>query len=246
MRLIALVSWYDESPSWLASCVAGIGRFCDFVIAVDGAYALYPGARPRSHPQQVEAIVHTAEAMDIGCLVYQPDTIWFDNELGKRNKSIALAATVAEPGDWIAVIDADYHLLRCNPEIVRHELDETESQVATYTLLDGKDFLGMADLERYAQTVNIDTEWTIRTRDLYRWNPTLKVGPAHWCYSAVVDGRREWLRGPYTSALDAIDLGASLAFYHRTQDRALSRREAAAGYYKAREVNKIEYLTEYV
>lgn len=205
-----------------------------------------PGARPRSHPQQVEAIVNTAEAMEIGCLIYQPDEIWWGNELAKRNKSIALAATVAEKDDWITVIDADYHLLRCNPDVIRHELEETDLHVAAYTLLDGKDFLATAALEQYAVKTNIDTEWTIRTRDMYRWNPTLQVGPAHWCYSAVVDDRRRWLRGPYNDLLPELELGANLVFYHRTQDRALIRRESAGVYYKAREEHKIEFLTEYV
>ena len=246
MRLIALLSWYDESPSWLASCVAGIGRFCDYVVAVDGAYALFPGARPRSHPQQAEAVVHTAEAMDLGLLLHQPKDIWRGNELEKRNYMLRLAGTIAEEGDWIMVVDADYHVLKCDPPVIRHELGTTEYEVATYTLLDGKDFLGTEGLERYANGVDISTEWTIRTRDIYRWNPTLEIGPAHWCYSAEIDGERQWLRGPYTSILDCLDLNANLVFYHRTQDRALQRREAAGGYYKAREEHRIEWLEEYV
>jgi hypothetical protein len=40
MKIIGLLSFYDESPAWLSACVAGIGRWCDGLIAVDGAYAL--------------------------------------------------------------------------------------------------------------------------------------------------------------------------------------------------------------
>lgn len=239
MKIIALLSWYDESPTWLSTCVAGIGRFCDEVIAVDGAYALYPGGRARSHPQQVEAITLAAETAGIGCMVYQPSEKWAGNELEKRNKCLDLAASIAEDGDWVAVIDADYHLLKCEPEVIRVELANCEEDVAAYILLEGKDFASSGTLEQFAAARNVDHEWVYATRDLYRWNPTLRVGPAHWCYSAELDGERRWLRGPYDLE-PHFSLNRNLVFYHRTADRYDVRRRAADKYYELRDTFSIE------
>jgi hypothetical protein len=44
-KIWGLLSWYDESPSWLAEAVASFAPMLDGLIAVDGAYALYPDAR---------------------------------------------------------------------------------------------------------------------------------------------------------------------------------------------------------
>lgn len=230
MRIVGVLSWYSESESWLATAVASFARLCDDIVAVDGAYALYPDARPKSHPRQVEAIVHTAEAMGCGCLVYQPRETWRGNEVGKRNKSLELAGTL-EP-DWVVVFDADYHVLRMNPETIRGELENTNLDVASYLILDGQDFLGSQGLEEHAANQTIDSEWVSASRDIYRWNPTLRVGPAHWHYS-VETPRRRWLRGPYELA-DALDLRDNLVVYHRTNDRVRTRKRAQERYYMHR------------
>jgi len=245
MRIAGLLSWYDESPHWLATAVAGFARVCDVIVAVDGAYRLYPGARPRSHPSQVEAITRTAEALGIGCLVYQPDDVWRGNEVEKRNTLLQLAGPLLREGeDWVLVFDADFHILRCEPELVRATLTTTDAAVATYVILDGKDFLADPELHELAAKHPVSTEWTLRTRDVYRWTPTLRVGPAHWCYSAEVDGERRWLRGPYRELAPAVNLDRALVVYHRTQDRAEERRQAAQGYYEMRERYGVEEIPE--
>lgn len=108
MKICGLLSWYDESPAWLATAVAGMGRVCDEIVAVDGAYALYPSARPRSSPQQAEAVLQAAEAAGVGCTIHRPREIFWGNEVEKRNLTIALASSVLESGrDWIVIFDAD-------------------------------------------------------------------------------------------------------------------------------------------
>jgi hypothetical protein len=247
MKIVGVLSWYDESPHWLATAVAGFGRLCDSIIAVDGAYALFPGARPRSHPQQAEAIVQAADAAECGLILHRPDDIWYGNEVEKRNFSLKLAGNILEEGeDWLLVFDADYHMLMCNPEMIRAELAQTDLNVATYTILDGIDFLGDEALGKYAATVDsIDHEWTCRTRDIYRWNPSIKIGPAHWTYSALVDGKRRWLRGPWEKEVDALELDRNLVVYHRTQDRVSGRRERAKRYYDTRMEQKTEWMESY-
>lgn len=232
MKIVGVLSWYDESPHWLSTAIAGMARLCDAIVAVDGAYGLYPSARPRSHPQQAEAIVHTAEAMGRGVLLYQPDTVWLGNEVEKRNKSLQLAGTL-DP-DWVVIFDADYHVLTMNEDSVRLSLEHTDLDVATYTILDGKDLLANEALARFATERHADTEWTIRTRDIYRWDDSLEIGPKHYYYSVTGKHERVWLRGPDGHEADALNLDADLVVYHRTQDRAQVRQAAAKEYYDRR------------
>src|SRR6266498_1360247 len=57
LKIIAILSWFDESPSWLSACVASLARAgCSHLVAVDGAYRLYPDGRPHSGIAQQDAI----------------------------------------------------------------------------------------------------------------------------------------------------------------------------------------------
>lgn len=243
MKIIGILSYFDESPSWLGTVVAGLGQFCDTIVALDGAYALYPGARPRSLPDQAEAIVHTAEAVDLECIMYQPRDVFWGNEIEKRNLSLKLAGAVAESErDWVVVFDADMHLMKVNPEAVRWDLANTTLDVATMTTLQGKDMLDgdMADL---AQIVDIEHEWTGRSRLVYRYSTSLQYGPAHWAVSRE-KGRgkrrkRVWLWG-YEKVEPALDLNANLVTYHRSTERTVLRRQSAKAYYDTRDEMKIE------
>lgn len=243
MKIIGLLNWYDESPSWLATAVAGFARVCDTIIAVDGSYMLYNG-RPCSHPNQAEAIQQAAEAAGAGCIIYRPKEVWWDNELGKRNQLLRLAGALdLTRDDWLIVFDADCHPFMVNPEMVRSLLANTDLDVGTYTALDGKDFLSDAKLHEYVVRGRLDHEWTLKTRDVFRWNPTLRVGPQHWLYSVLGDdGERKWVRGPEALEGGACDLGRNLVIYHRTADRSLVRQEAQKFYYKMREQHGVEFL----
>ncbi len=237
MIIHGVFSWYDESPSWIGTAIASLSRFCDHILAVDGAYALYPQGKARSHPNQAETILHTAEALDTAVTLYQPSEVWCGNEVEKRNKALDILGALAEDGDWLCIFDADYHVFKCNPESLKHDLDKSECEVATYGILDGEDWLGLKN--PLAVEAKLQTQWVSQTRDLYRWNPTLRVGPAHGDYSSD----KGWLRGPY-NLLPAEDVSGSLTVYHRTKDRAMVRRDAQQGYYTMRDSLGIEDQSE--
>jgi len=244
MRLVGVLSWYDESPSWLSTAVTGFARICDHIVAVDGAYALYPGARARSRPDQREAIMLACESAGVGLTLHEPNDVWWGNELEKRNYTLRLAAPLLEHGrDWVCVFDADYHIAQARPEHVRHQLASTDRLVATYTLLDGKDYHATT-LGEYASTRMLDTEWTTRTRDIYRWLPGLRYVGTHYTIRARHNGRVVWLRGQDStdrSPLEpTLDLNDALVVHHRTEHRALVRRNAADEYYKTRAAAGIE------
>lgn len=236
-----MLCWYDESASWLGTATAGLARFCDHIVAVDGAYALYPDSKARSHPNQAEAIVHTAEAQGVAVTLHQPADVWWGNEVEKRNKSLDIVRAYAEEGeDWLCIFDADYHIKVCQPDSIRHELSTTDCDVATYGIVEGEDWLALEN--PLATETSIKTEWVTKTRDLYRVNATLKCGPAHGDYSIQMfpfAGVKKWLRGPYDLA-HAHDVSGFLTAYHRTKDRAMVRRTAQKGYYQMRDSLEVE------
>jgi hypothetical protein len=243
LKIVGVLSAHDESPSWLAAAVAGFGRFCDAIVYAEGAYAQYPGARARSYPAQAEAVMAAAEAVDTELLIHRPKDVYWGNEVAKRNQTFALAGSLSP--DWLCVFDADFLPMQVKPEIIRWELENTGCNVATYTLLDSKDLL--ADPETAVRVAErpADTEWTCRTRDFYRWTPDLTYGPAHYTIQGTYDGETQWIRGPElmlpTNRPDGMvvvaahDLLDALVVYHRTQERARVRREAADGYYRTRD-----------
>ncbi len=184
MNIVGLLAWYDESPEMLATCVSGFARVCDQIVAVDGAYALYPQAKPRSHPVQASTILHAAESAGVGCLIHRPREVFYGNEVEKRNLSLNFARSF-EP-DWVLVFDADFQVAECHPDILRSDLSETDWSVASYELRD---------------------EWgTQPFRGIYRMDGALSYGPSH----AEVRSFSGDLRAEETPALQL----QSLTAYH--------------------------------
>ena len=251
MKIVGIMSWYDEAPQWLSTAVTGFARFCDQIVAVDGAYALFPGARPCSHPQQAEAVLGAAEASGVGCLVHRPSSLFFGNEVEKRNLSLRLAAPFLKQDDWIIVFDADCHVFKCNPDLVRARLDSSDAELATYTYLDVEGMFSNPELAKMVRDDDYSTESTGRTRDIYRWHPSLMYGPQHWIVSKEYPTgkktrptERRWLRHSSDGASNILDLDADLVVYHRSRDRAMIRRQAQSGYYEARELHGTEEYKE--
>lgn len=245
MKVVGCLCWWDESPSWLATAVAGFARVCDHIVAVDGAYALFPGARARSRPDQAEAVLQAAEAAGASCTVHRPNDVFWGNEVEKRNLSLQLAAPhLTHYEDWVCVFDADMHVLQVTPEAVRRDLAETDQHVATYTVLDGQDLLALPGSDLAVER-DVSTEWTVRMRHIYRWLPNLKYGPAHYSVSGNLNGDLVWLRGgERDDTLDPLQLESSLVVHHRRQHRAKVRRDAADGYLHARDHAGVERVED--
>jgi hypothetical protein len=242
--------WYDESPTWLGACVAGFARICDTIVAVDGAYALYPGARPRSHPEQAETILNTCEAMSVGCVIHRPRDVWWGNEIEKRNHSLQLARPFLTPyEDWVLIFDSDYQVMLLeNPAHTRSLLENTDKNVGRYTLLDGRDLMADEWMANYAQQRPVDSDWTVQDRGIFRWTDDLEYVGRHWVVRGTYHGERQWLRGPDLSpgqmdkASPTEDMGRNLVVVHRNKERPLSRTSSAQGYYKMREAHQVETL----
>lgn len=241
MKVCGVLSWYDESPAWLAAACSGFARVCDQIVAVDGSYALLPGARPASHPLQAEAVLSACEAGGAACTIHRPNDLFYGNEVEKRNFTLRLAGAHLEEGDWVIIFDADVHIFKLNEKRVRAELERTERMIASYTVLDGIDYLSDPDMAEYVAKEEYATEWTIRTNDIYRWHPSLLYGPQHWMVSRDIGGERRWLRHSDQFVPPVLDLGASLVAYHRTANRSKVRADMQAAYYQARDLHGIEF-----
>jgi hypothetical protein len=77
-----------------------------------------------------------------------------------------LAGTLLTPGeDWVLVFDADYQVMLIDdPALTRQLVANSDKNVITYTLLDGKDLMADEFMADYAQQRPIDTDWTVRDR----------------------------------------------------------------------------------
>jgi hypothetical protein len=231
VRIFGLLSWYEEPPAWLAECVASAARLCDHLIAVDGPYALFPGAlrKPASGSEQAEAIAHTAAGAGIGCTIHIPRQPWWGNEVEKRDWMFRLAATLAGRDDWLLRIDADEVLTTVPPD-TRRLLADADQDVAEVTMWER----GLEDGQ--------DSQYPLRV--LFRALPGLRIQQAHYVVTAAgPDGRTRVLCGnePVHKAEPAAALW-DVRLEHRTRQRPAMRRAAKEQYY--RKIPEIEQVSE--
>lgn len=119
-RVIGLLNFWDESPTWLAATVASLARVCDHVVALDGRYALFGDERLASPQEQADAIAHAAYGAGVGLTLVQPRRVYLD-EMEKRTALFQYGLVEAEPGtDWFLVLDADEVL---DPTVTRYAID---------------------------------------------------------------------------------------------------------------------------
>lgn len=216
MRVIGLLSWYEEPASWLAECVASAAKLCDHLVAVDGPYAAFPGAvaKPASGSEQAEVITHTAAGAGMGCTIHAPRRPWWGGEVAKRDFMFRLGMTFAEPGDWFLRIDADEVLTEV-PVTTLDALAQADRDVAEVTLW-----------ERGC----VDTRDTLRV--LFRALPGIGVQQAHYLVTAPGEGRTRILCGDPARhyAEPAVDLWG-VRLEHRSSQRSQVRRALKEQYY---------------
>lgn len=213
MRIVGVLSWYDEPVDWLRECVAS-ARFCDHLIAVDGPYAAFPGAldMPSSAPAQAEAI---RDAWP-GCDVHAGPKPW-TGEVSKRDYTLQLA--VAAGADWVFVIDAD-EVVTHVPDDLRGRLDATSHHVATCEF-------------EYLQVPSwLPGGWSVYPiRRLYRALPGLHIEGSHCRVLGETGSRTARLSDPDLLICDPAE-PLDLRIHHREHERPQERRSRKADYYK--------------
>jgi hypothetical protein len=248
VKLVAILVWYDEDPQLLYDAVFRLGQIpVDALVAVDGAYALYPGGTGSSPPSNHTAIGAAARAIGISATIHSPARPWEEgtrpgDESGairQRTLSIRLAETLTDPDDWFLVLDADHVLLRVDPTF-RQQLEASDKEVATYALVQRPRHASeLSPVEREVVALHAD-EWpgTIDApeieaiRMLYRARRGLRYGPLHFQVTGPTG--RLWGLGNET-LLPAEDLTAAIVFEHAWERRTDDRHRANLEYYERRD-----------
>lgn len=234
--IYATIIWYDEHPSWLAATVASCSKLCDHIIAVDGAYALFPGAlnKPTSGPEQADAIARTADSLGMGCTIHVPTEPWWENEVGKRNALFGIAEAIGTYGDdWLLLIDADEVLSDC-PADTRQRLEECDEDV-------GEVFLWERDDEQAARFSGAATLSGHNIRRLYRLLPQMTIGPQHHQLRVTKDGKHQYVSDaarihPLAPSLSLIDVRIEHRNIYRDPGRIVNKR----AYYSKRDALGVE------
>lgn len=237
MKLIGIISWYDESPSWLAACVSSMIHHAqvDHLVAVDGAYALLPEGRPYSGFEQHQVISEICRGSQVGLTLHAPQEPWFGNEVEKRSFCFRLAEQVADgPEDWYFIMDADELITTALG--MKNRLAEAEEDVGYCWLYERLDPHLTENTSKLAQQINMPREGQCPVRKCFRALERLHVVDNHFTY--IVDGSHVLWNGGNGGEVPAVDTHAEIE--HRTRLRDLARREQQQKYYLRRDQAGVE------
>ncbi len=228
MRLHGLLSFYDEPESSLLACIDALAKAgVDHVLAVDGAYELYPDAKAASSPNQHAAIVLACRELGVACTLHVPSAPWAGNEPGKRTAMFTLAWALADDGDWFWVQDADMVTVKA-PEDLKARLEGSDCQVAKVEILD-----------KVAERINVpNMPPTFEMCSLFRAQP-ITVGPHHAQYRAA-DGQHLWVGNGEDSPVPTLDLSSTVRVEHRPDRRPPERLQGKMTYYTERDQSRVE------
>ena len=224
MRVIALLSWYDEPASWLAELAASLGRFgVDHLVAADGAYFLYPQGRAASPVDQQEALLRTSLGAGMGCTLLVPQDRWAGNEIEKRTALFRAGEIVSEPNvDWYFPVDGDMVLTEAYGW--KDQLAELDEHVAQIMLWERDNGSG---------------ESQCAAPQLYRAIPGLHVETNHFTYRTG-DGR--YLRGGTLVDVEPAAMLLNVKVEHRQRQRPNVRKQGQQGYYARRASARAERM----
>jgi len=232
MRLIGLLSWYTENPAWLAACINGLAKQgVDHVIAVDGAYFLYPDGKNRSPSLEHQVITEACHANGMGLTIHTPADTWRGNEVEKRAFMFRLGLAVAEPHtDWFLVMDADSVITQPDPNLKtllsETDLDAGEIMLYEHTRQDTPEALQFNVPPVHQQSI----------RSLFRALPGLTVKGNHYTY--VAGDKVLWGQlGPdVVQPLNCLHV----KMLHRNAHRSVSRNADRKAYYELRDTLGVE------
>lgn len=216
VRVAAALAWHDESPEFLDRCVRSLGGVCDELVALDGAWQLFPGGSPASPREQEDAIWEAARDTGLTVRVRTPLEV-FESQVEKRQVLMAMAGDEA---DWVLVIDADEYIAQADGDSVHAALEVASESVGIVT---------HRNLHQGWTAENPDPPRAGMNRRLYRSGTT--VITVHSGY--VRDGE-------YLHVADPVDLREALTIEHDNWNRGDSRNERSREYRRARERERVE------
>lgn len=223
MRLVAIMSYFDEDPAWLTAAVSSLALAeVDHLVCCDGPYALYPDSmrRARSNLEQTQAILAAAHGIGIGVTIHVPNRAYLENEIGKRNHLFDLSRAALPDmtsEDWFVIVDSDEYIEKGAG--TKTELAKAVEDVAYYRLLEADG------------TPNY-------VRGMYRWHPELCLTTTHYGFRHGPNGQLLWDGG----GLPAAVLTDTLILRHMERSTVSPRFKAKWEYYRARDEHQIERI----
>jgi hypothetical protein len=227
MKLVGVLAWYEENPTWLAASVASFARLgMDHLVAVDGSYALFPDGTPRSGAEQHEALAEIVRPFGMGLTLHVPNEVW-DSEVDKRTFSFALAETLTNEDDWYVVFDADEIAEVCDAKQALSATDKLVGECVSWERLGPE--------EARASGRSLDSK---PVRRFYRALRGLKVDRTHTTYRAG----NLTLRGYGADDLVEAEM-LPMQVEHRWNFHDPQRRLRQETYYRLREMTGLEQRT---
>lgn len=223
MRFVALLSFYDEPDQWLRNLPVSLKKIgVTHMVALDGAYARFPGGKAESPKSNHEALETGCKAAGIELLLAVPKEPWPGDEIQKRTDLFRLGETATTEDDWYIVIDGDTFVEKSpKRRNILSLLESTDKNVAEVRLMRGTE-LQCSDF-----------------RTIYRALRGLHCDGNHYTYRAG-DGRLLW--GAYSKRNEmepAFHTG--IVLQHMEGKRPKKRQDAAKDYYAARDRDLTEY-----
>lgn len=248
MKLFAILSWYDESPTWLAATVASLSKIgVDHLVAVDGAYKHFDGDA-RSGLEQSEAILMASEAAHLGVTLVRPiEKLWTEQQ--KRDYCFKVVQTLAEPlHDWVTIIDGDELFIEGTHDF-KHKLFAAEEHVAACVLrqsIDPQATNGLHNTDRTPAIYRgIETDPTIRHLQSRFWRVlhNMRVTQNHYSFYGEDDSGVTWNLRPDVDkpVEDSTRSGVLIVddaipvIEHRDPWRTAWRRNQKSAYYALRD-----------
>lgn len=249
-RIVGLISWWDESPTWLAASITSMGRFCDHVIALDGRYALYPDRRMQSGSAEHYAVIDAARAAGVGLTLHTaPRT--FDDEMQKRTHLFRLGLLEAEPmRDWFFVLDGDEVVVESpRRDAVLGILDGATEQgtgVLTATLWEKADPHQSEWRTELGMKLATDWRYECASPRFFRAHHDLRVEGYHYNYVGEDEqGRTVELWGDDTVVRQRVEwasLCGTVVIENRNRLRAQQRDRDRQDYYEMRDKTGLETI----
>ncbi len=214
--IVALLSYFREPDSFLKQMVKSLPKVgVEKLIALDGAYARFPGGTAHSPRSNRRVLEKACESASVDLWHVAPDDVWAGDEVEKRSVLFTLAESITTPDDWYFVVDGDEQVTDVDGDIP--------------SLLNGTDLLA-------AQVMLWGDEGAQPLRMFFKAERGLRPRGTHFTYT-LPDGRVVW--GGYGQETEEA-LTLPVRVLHKTLDRSAKRRQASLAYYAQRDKALVE------
>ena len=247
-RIIGLVSFWDESPTWLAATIASLARFCDHAVVLDGRYALFPDNRLQSGSAEHYAAVDAARAAGLGLTLHTaPRT--FPDEMEKRSHLFKLGMVEAEPlRDWFFVLDADEVVVESpsREEVHAHlaaGLAERDERGHTATFWERTDPHADEQRSRMSSVMPVEYRYEASTPRFWLAHHDMRVVGYHYNYVGEDEAgvtRELWGQDGLVDRVRWGSLCGRVVIENRNRLRAMVRDRDRQSYYEQRDKLGVE------